>query len=65
MRFKPEYTDILIKCPFTGKMVNTFFVDPALYPYYFNKGLGYMFTDDIEIEDKKDIDDDILGDEQE
>lgn len=57
MRFKPEYTDILIKCPFTNKMVNTFFVDPALYPYYFNKGFGYMFMDSVE---KEKTEDDIL-----
>lgn len=45
MKFKAQYVDCIIKCPFTNKMVNTFFVDPELYKYYINRGFGYMFEE--------------------
>ena len=57
MTIKQEYLDILIKCPFTGKMIPTTFMEPEMYIHYFNKGYAHIFMEDIEeiVEDVKEV----------
>jgi len=47
MKLKQEFIDILITCPFTGKVINTLFIETELYPHYFNCGLEHFFEKEI------------------
>jgi len=63
MKIKPEHLDTFISCPFTGKMVNTTFIDPEMYPYYYNTSYKHLFQEEIdyyksEIEIEPDLFDD-------
>lgn len=46
MTLRSEYTDMIMSCPFTGKMINTTLINPNMYPHWISKGFGYMFVDE-------------------
>ena len=46
MKIKPEHLDTFVSCPFTGKMVNTTFIDPIMYPYYYNTAYKHLFEEE-------------------
>jgi hypothetical protein len=52
---KKEYLDLNMTCPFTGKFINTTLLDPDMYPFWINKGFGYMFEEETKKPKKDDI----------
>lgn len=52
LKLKSEYVDVMISCPFTGKIINLTFLDEEMYKYYFDKGHKYLF-ETIEEKEKK------------
>lgn len=60
MKLKQEYLDLTMTCPFTGKMINTTLLDPALYPFWINAGFDHMFEEEkVETTIKKPKKDDL------
>ena len=55
MMLKKEYLDLNMTCPFTGKFINTTLLDPDMYPFWINKGFGYMFEEETKKPKKDDI----------
>lgn len=43
LKLKPEYTDVIVSCPFTGLNTHLKFLDPAMYIHWYNKGLTHLF----------------------
>lgn len=40
--------DMDMSCPFTGKLIYTTFLDKNMYPFYVDKGYGYMFEEETD-----------------
>jgi hypothetical protein len=48
MKIKQDLLDILITCPFTGKLIHTIMLDPELYIHYFNCGYHWLFDNNTD-----------------
>lgn len=53
LKIKPQFIDVMMSCPFTGKIINLTFLDKNLYVHYYNKGHEYLFEVDKKDEKKK------------
>lgn len=55
MKIKEELLDLLITCPFTGKLIHTLMLDPQLYKHYFNMGYDWLFDTNTNADNKAEI----------
>jgi len=46
MILKEQYVGLDMSCPFTGKIINTMFLNPNMYPHWIKRGFGYMFEEE-------------------
>jgi hypothetical protein len=52
LKLKPEFIDVFMSCPFTGKIINLTFLEKELYLHYYYKGHTHLF-DVIDEKEKK------------